>query len=272
MKDEDILAFGPWNDDKIKINFNNRIQHLNETTKKSIDTTWTKYHNIHTHSYDGTLLRLNKWETNKDILQLHLETTCFSHYIGTRNPNFTDLFQEDERANPLGLTIIPITIDQNIVISKRAASMEQNPNKLYFFGGHAEPPKSLDATINLKEESLREIVEELGIKDILYFTFIGLAYDPLFCHPELFSIAIVNTSKDDLLIQWAKAKDKHETDDIFFLPLDNIINGNNCFNYDPTWSYSIGLRFFNKSIQNRILNFFSTPLNNARTPYEFHPS
>lgn len=251
MNINDILAFGPWQ--KIDIVFNDVLVENNEKTEEHIKNIWNKHCQKKRCDYDNKLLRLNSWSNENNNLKLNINTTHYSNYIGTRDPKFKKVYPDGNRADPIGMTIIPITSDGNIIITKRSANMEQNPNKLYFCGGYSEPNFDEEGKINFMNESLREVNEELGIDKVLYFNFIGLAYDPVYCHPELFSTAILDINKDDIIDYWARAKDRDESEELLFLPVDNIENdGFYSFELEATWSYEIGTKLFTNEIINDI--------------------
>jgi hypothetical protein len=258
MHDKDILAIGPWGPDKINVMFNGTIQNHNTSFLSYIEKRWSAFCDSHPSAFNGKLLRLKSWENDNNTLRLHCETTYYSYYIGTRDPNFAENFSKEERADPLGLIIIPITKDKNVVMSKRSSAMEQNPGKLFFFGGYAEPSTLNTTSIDLKKESLREINEELGVASAVFFNFIGLAYDPEYCHPEIFSVAILDVTRDELSTRWQEARDRNETESLFFLPLDHFCNRDSMPNEDnASWSYRTALKLFNDTVLRQIRNIFN---------------
>ncbi|AOT72472.1 NUDIX hydrolase [Geosporobacter ferrireducens] len=265
MNNNDILAYGPWENDEVNIIFDNALVENDEKTKIYIKDIWSEYCKKRVKYYDSKLLRLSSWNKEDEILELYTGITYYSHYIGTRDPVFKERCLTGIRANPIGMTIIPITSDRNIVITKRSGKMEQNPNKLYFCGGYAEPKFDEKNSINLMNEALREVNEELGANEFLYFNFIGLAYDPVYCHPELFSTAVVNVTKEQIISTWSNAKDRDESEFLLFLSLDDVCNhGFNKFNIEATWSYRVGVELFTTKVVNKISDYY----NNKSEPFE----
>lgn len=249
MWKKDILLYGPWKAEDVEIIFDNTLIKNSEKANVYINDTWKLYCEKNKKHYNSRLLRLNSWNNNNGVLELNNGITYYSDYIGTRNSIFKEKFPDGNRANPIGMTVIPITIDRNVVITKRSSKMEQNPNKLYFCGGYAEPRTNKNNKVNLMEESLREVNEELGVSQFIYFNFIGLAYDPVYCHPELFSTVILNVTKDKLIELWQTSKDKDEADCLLFQSLESIHKeGFNRFKLEATWSYQIGAELFNKKV------------------------
>jgi hypothetical protein len=262
MYDKDVLAIGPWDPARVHVTFSDTMQRHNKSFLSYIENRWLTFCDSHPEAFNGKLLRLNNWNNSNNELSLHCGTTYYSHYIGTRDPDFKVHHAKEERADPLGLIVIPITKDKNVVISKRAYGMEQNPGKLFFFGGYAEPSGLHgNISIDLEKESLRETNEELGTDSVIYFRFIGLAYDPEYCHPEIFSVAILDVTRDELSTRWQKARDRNETESISFLPLAHFCNQNSIPNdNNASWSYRIGLKLFNDTVICKIRKIFDSTI------------
>lgn len=258
MSINDILAYGPWEANKVNVFFENDYVENDETTNAYINDIWDAFCKKRAKCYDSELLRLNSWNSDNDMLKINTGITLYSQYIGTRDPIFTEKCLTGNRANPIGMTIIPITSDRKIIITKRSTKMEQNPNKLYFCGGYAEPNLDKDNSINLVSEALREAREELGVNKFQYFNFIGLAYDPVYCHPELFSVFVLDITKEQILNAWSEAKDRDESEYLLFMSLDDVDkDGFKKFNEDTTWSYQIGVELFTHKVINNIARHFS---------------
>jgi hypothetical protein len=123
-----------------------------------------------------------------ETLSIEVSQTRFSQYIATRAPSFTERFSEAERADPLGMTAVIRTRDHQYVIGVRSEAADQNPGHLYFIGGFPESTSAPSTGFDLAGELRREIREETGIgsDSIRSSRLIGIAYDPEYCHPELF--------------------------------------------------------------------------------------
>lgn len=249
---EDIMCIGPWDNDQVETDFNDTEIKYSDQANTYILSKWSEYCKNRKQAYDSRQLRLISWMRDNGKLKLDTQITRYSNYIATRDPEFIKRFPNEVRADPIGLTIIPITIDGFVVASKRSARMEQNPNKLYFFGGHAEPNIGNSGTVNLKNESLREVEEELGANRFIFINFLGLSYDPVYCHPELTSTTVIDITKQSITETWRNAIDRYESDLLLFIPLNNFVD--TIPTSDTTWSFEIGRKLFTQKVLAKIGN------------------
>ncbi len=258
MIKKDILVYGPWDKEELSVIHSNRFIENNTESKQHIQNEWNTYCLKRKSSFDSILLRLNDWKNEKNRIILSTGLTKYSHYIGTRNQEFTKEYPDSFRADPIGMTIIPVTRDRKIIVSKRSRKMEQNPNKLYFIGGYAEPPINEDEAIDFVDEALREAKEEMGVDDFAQLMFIGLAYDSIYCHPELFSVAIVNVTEEELLNSWKTAKDRDESELLRSIPIEDDGRVDfQSFREEETWSYKVGAELFTESVQDKVVQLLN---------------
>ncbi|WP_245506437.1 NUDIX hydrolase [Rhizobium sp. PP-F2F-G48] len=175
------------------------------------------------------------------------EATSFSAYVATRHPGFTEAYPHAARADPLGLTAVVLTSDDQVIVTVRSLSADQNPGALYLVGGYAEPG-DIPGTVDLFQDVAREIDEELAVGDLRRAASyaIGIAYDPVFCHPELFVLTVSGSTAADILSTSAGARDRDEAAQIFACALDAFLHADGPLADRPlTWSFVEARRFLN---------------------------
>ncbi len=213
---------------------------------------WESFLARHPAAFDGTLLRLAAHRIEGGRLMINAASTSFSAYVETRHPGFADEYPQAERADPLGLTALVVTADQRVIVTKRSLTAEQNPGALYFVGGYAEP--ATGENIDLFDEAAREIAEEIAVTDLQRpesFA-IGLAYDPVFCHPELFLLTVSRSTAADILEGARHAPDRNEAAELFTSPLSDILNDEGPLVGAPrTWSFLKGQGFLQQHFRQR---------------------
>jgi 8-oxo-dGTP pyrophosphatase MutT (NUDIX family) len=182
---------GSWDFSRITSQIT-REASLSPALRSYVRVRWDEYLRKHPGAYDGRLLRLENIHLSNQTISIAVSETRFSHYIASRAPLFTDHFSETERADPLGMTAVIRTSDHQYLIGVRSEGADQNPGQLYFVGGFPEIGTSASPdNIDFAGELRREILEETGISSetITSCRLIGIAYDPEYCHPELFFLA-----------------------------------------------------------------------------------
>ncbi|WP_307146561.1 NUDIX domain-containing protein [Rhizobium tibeticum] len=225
---------------------------LKGEAKAEQEKIWSEFAAKRPPAFDGQLLRLKSFAAEEHSLTLLVERTTFSAYITTRAPEFINAFPKSGRADPLGLTVLVVSRDGKLVLTQRSLSAEQNPGAIYFIGGYAEPSK-IDGDVDLFGEAAREVKEEVGIDDLdLDRTWvIGLAYDPVYCHPELFFLAQSELSEQEIVEKSASAVDRQEAHNLYFAPLELALSqkSGNLSDLPKTWSYDRGVNFAKRHIE-----------------------
>ncbi|RWD63936.1 MAG: NUDIX hydrolase [Mesorhizobium sp.] len=213
-----------------------------EDCEKARRDNWDALVNRRPEMFDGRLLRLKSIDVGGQI-EFRCEATNFSSYILSRNPSFTTRFPRSERANPIGLTLLVATADDQVLVTQRSLQAEQNPGGLYFVGGFAEPLAD-DGAVDLFGEATRELVEEIALVEICrdQSLCIGLGYDPSFCHPELFFLVKTEIAADVVIANGARARDRHEATRIISVPMGEFLGGEATIyrNAPLTWSFKKG--------------------------------
>jgi len=169
--------------------------------------------------FDGQLVRLLDIQHNASKCIFVSEKTSYSIYTETRSPTSPFVY----KSNPLGMSVLVITADGEICISKRSTKTDQNPGAAYFFGGYVDAPQT-GLQVDFFLEVCRELSEEIDIDCIeIDRTFLlGVGYDPLFNHPEAVVITYTSLSAVEVHHRWQSARDRDETEDVVFLPLSQF--------------------------------------------------
>lgn len=211
--------------------------------QKRIDYVWSNTLERRPDQYDGSLCRLAGIEIDGTGVSLKCERTSFAQYIGTRMENSLDGF-EDARADPLGLTVLVMASDESLLVTRRAATAEQNPSSLYFVGGYLEPPKT-GSKVQLSAEAVREVKEEIGItlaESDLHL--LGIGYDNEFFHPEAFFLGFVNLSPEEIMMAARSAQDAHELDKYIFFSRQEFASLGSSKIVGSSWSFDTALSLF----------------------------
>jgi hypothetical protein len=213
---------------------------------------WSDFIRTRPSAFDGALLRLKSFAAAEGRAVIEAERTSFSAYITSRAPSFSREFPTSERADPLGLTVLLISHDNHLVVTQRILTAEQNPSGLYFVGGYAEPA-ARDGAINLFDEAGREVKEEIGAHDVDpdLSWLIGLAYDPVYCHPELFFILRSGHTAEEIVHLSRNADDRTEANGIFTYPFDAVLSGDvgQLAAFPRTWSFVRGINFARRHVE-----------------------
>lgn len=212
--------------------------HLSDPVEALRKAGWDRFLAKHPAAFDGQLLRMAEHRIEDNRLTITAQSTCFSAYVATRHAGFAEEHPQAERADPLGLTVVLVTADQQVIVTRRSLTAEQNPGALYLIGGYAEPAKGEE--IDLFDEAARELAEEVAVTDIARSSAfaIGLAYDPVYCHPELFLMASSRSTAAEILGGARHAPDRNEAAELFASPLSDILNNEDFMpGSAKTWSF-----------------------------------
>lgn len=202
-------------------------------------------------AFDGALLRMTSHKLADRHLTISASRTSFSAYVVTRPAEFAKRHGNAERANPLGLTAIVRTADDQIIVTVRSLTADQNPGALYLIGGYAEPAEQ-DGYIDLFNEAKREVEEEIAVRDIDRSTSfgIGLAYDPVFCHPELTLLMPSKSVAASILAGAENAPDRNEAFQLLACPINQFLDEDGPFAGTPkTWSFIKSRQFLREHLR-----------------------
>jgi hypothetical protein len=229
--------------------------HLSAPVEALRQATWQATVAKRPTAFDGALLRLDGHRLCEDRLRLAASRTTFSAYVATRDPHFSDDHPGEARADPLGMTAIVTTADHQAIVTRRSLTADQNPGALYFVGGYAEPRRIGD-TVDLFADVAREVAEEIAVTDLdrgaSYA--IGLAYDPLYCHPELIFLAVSASTAAAILAGAHRAPDRDEAAELTAVPISDLLEGRGGPAHAPrTWSYTTSRAFLARHLRDHPL-------------------
>jgi 8-oxo-dGTP pyrophosphatase MutT (NUDIX family) len=215
------------------------------------EQTWTDFVAAHPQAFDGPLTRLRKVTACRDQLVFDCERTSYSAYVASRKPAFLERFPGSGRADPIGMTVITLSYDRYILVSRRSFDADQNPGGLYFVGGYLEPPRG-DGQVDLAEEAARELREETGITmvDTADSWLLGVGYDKVFCHPEVTILLKIPLCRDGMLEFVPNAIDAHESSSFQTIHIDallcNGISESPIATMTTTWGFEHGRSLLHK--------------------------
>lgn len=197
--------------------------------------------------FDGTMLGLDAILVFGSSARLRCHRTSYSAYVATRDPELSFSFPRLKRANPLGLTVIAISIDQRVLVSQRSEHADQNPGQLYFIGGYASFCDGAGLN-SLIDDCLRELHEEIGLCGIARSScsILGIAFDPIHCHPEITIVVRFDQTFDEMVSNLNTAVDRHESLRVFGLPLNDVVRGilpMDVASIVQTWSFKTSTAF-----------------------------
>jgi 8-oxo-dGTP pyrophosphatase MutT (NUDIX family) len=208
--------------------------------RRRIASNWSETLARRPDQFDGSMCRLRNVEVRDGGADLNFERTSYAAYLGTRLPAALEGLAE-ERADPLGLTTLILTVDDQVLITRRSPNAEQNPNGLYFVGGYMEPPAE-DGSIPFAAEVAREVKEEVGISltaDQIWL--LGIGYDGDHCHPEAFFLAQTILTSVEVLAATQSAPDAAEAGRYLFIDRNELLRLNEDCVDSSTWSFRIGV-------------------------------
>ena len=241
-----ILAAGPWRCDQVKCFYPSQDRDRKTIDPAYINEFWRSYRVEYPLAFNGSMLKLLEIEhCSQEEFRLVVEPTTYAEYVATRSPEFDITYPESERANPIGMTIIVLSSDNKVVITRRSATVEQNPGLPYFVGGYVEPSMSGELDRIVCDNAARELEEELGVRNTDNMIIAGMAMDPYYSHPELFAITRLGLPSTEIPMTWNKAQGRHEASELLLLPVQKLLSESNesLFPEDVTWSFKVGSFF-----------------------------
>lgn len=218
---------------------------LREEVERRRQANWAAHLGRNPAAFDGSLLRLDAFHSDGAHLRIQSSRTCYSAYVATRHPDFAAEHPGCQRADPLGMTAVVLSADRQVIVTRRSLVADQNPGALYLIGGYADPPQG-DGKLDLFLEIAREIREELAVTDLVRSASfaIGLAYDPVFCHPELFFLTASQSDAGAIIAGANQAPDRNEAAKLFVCPVTAFLaNPVSLHDTPQTWSYATARAF-----------------------------
>jgi 8-oxo-dGTP pyrophosphatase MutT (NUDIX family) len=255
FSEADILAAGLWRCDQVKCSYSPEKGESESVDPAYINEFWNSYQRRYPSAFNGQMLGLIGIERcDTDALRLAVKRTSYAEYVATRDHSFPITHPRMRRANPIGITALALTSDDQVVVTRRSASAEQNPGMPYFVGGYAEPPLNEQLPDDLIcANALRELTEELGVANIDAMIAIGMAMDRVYCHPEMFVTTRLRVRASEIQESWERATGRQEASKLMFLPVAELLSTADevLFPDGVTWSFAVGT-FLLKQCRERI--------------------
>jgi len=146
----------------------------------------------------------------------------------------------------LGVSVVVITADQQLLIIKRSDQVAASPNQFDLFGGHIDPelhqtPQDGGTPVpNPFAAITLELAEELALRtaQIARLEGIGLIVNRLTSQPELIFRCLTNITADEAFHQARSAKDRQEYSHLICIPNDSEKLEKVCLKYAQDFSPS----------------------------------
>ncbi|TPK85488.1 MULTISPECIES: NUDIX domain-containing protein [unclassified Mesorhizobium] len=243
-----FLAVGCYRPDQVSAKIFGDFT-FSETAERHRQEVWQKFQKRNPGAFDGSLARLHALDATGERIDLKFQRTTFSSYVSSRDPAFVDRFPDASRSDPIGITAVALGIDGYVLVTRRSLEAEQNPGGLYFVGGYANAHD--DGPVDLFAEAERELREETGFDEVdrLGSRLLGIAYDPVHCHPEITILLRARASAGEMLKHLNKATDAAEAHSHHVLPLTSVLDGSAASRIGgpATWSFGIGSELLRKT-------------------------
>lgn len=219
-----LLTSGAFRPDQVTANVFGAFSFPDQIEKYRQET-WNRFQDSHPKAFDGSLVRLHSVIVSDGHIDLRFQRTAFSAYVTSRDPGFEGRFPNASRADPMGITIVALSNDGHVLVTKRALDAEQNPGALYFVGGYADAQDE-DGPIDLFAEAERELREETGEVEVdrSASLLLGIGYDPHYCHPEATVMLVLNIPGHEMLRHVGKAKDAREAHSFHLVTLESVVD------------------------------------------------
>ncbi|TPK81589.1 NUDIX hydrolase [Mesorhizobium sp. B2-4-13] len=219
-----FLAVGPYRPDQARATIVGDFV-FPERVEKHRQEVWKEFREQNPKAFDGSLLRLLSLDARDGRIKLMLQRTTFSSYVASREPAFADRFPSASRSDPIGITVMAMGSDKHLLITRRSFEAEQNPGGVYFIGGYADARD--DGPLDLFAEAQRELREEIGFDavDKSDSLLLGIAYDPVHCHPEATILLRAKVPAHEMLKHLDRAMDAAEADAHYVVSLESVLGG-----------------------------------------------
>lgn len=211
--------------DQVEITWSQQASTLPEDLEREISAFWQQklaQSGTNRLLYNGTLCRLIRWQCAQEMLRLELGITNYQQLLYSNHvlENIKDGDTAPFNAAALGVSIVLVSADEQILLMQRSESVGEFPGCLDVFGGHIEPEHHMTNSIPDPFKAIAaELQEEAGIRvdDVRQILCIGLLAPHVNQKPELiFSFKSVATSRK--LIRQARHTESPEIAGLLTVP------------------------------------------------------
>jgi 8-oxo-dGTP pyrophosphatase MutT (NUDIX family) len=185
-----LLAQGLWSPAQVIATTTVSSRPIIPDIEKIIAQTWTEQTSRpDSILFDGTMSRLESFQTQGPELHLNLSTTSYRIFLGT-NLYHADLAQQFGRpalANAIGMSAALLTADGQLVMGRRNNRVAYYPNRIHPFAGSLEPRD----VPNIFDGIRRELEEELRLDndDVTDLRMLAIIEDRRLFQPEFIFFA-----------------------------------------------------------------------------------
>jgi 8-oxo-dGTP pyrophosphatase MutT (NUDIX family) len=162
----EVLAVGPFLPKQIAIQYESRAIEFSPSMLDFIEREWESKIKMYPGMYNGLLYHLDKYEVQRNSIELHLSDTNYKEYIGTRNSLFQLKYGDKWLSKPLSVGMVLVTADEQCVIGVRGGSVDSYHGKYATVAGYMD--RGGDITYGLPDPHatvIRELFEETGVID-----------------------------------------------------------------------------------------------------------
>jgi len=172
-----VLFSAKFSHAQVVINWNPEKRELPLELTQQIDSFWQQ-EIVETGKnefiFNGELCRLNDWRVQKDQLTLDLGFTDYNEllYSNQFTNDIAARFGNDSLARALGVSVVLVSDDEQIILIKRSKAVGENPGDLDVLGGHIHPQENAvsgipDPFLGIKAEIKEEVHLDLKNDDPL---------------------------------------------------------------------------------------------------------
>ncbi|MFQ5412999.1 MAG: NUDIX hydrolase [Phycisphaerae bacterium] len=173
--------------------------------------------------HDGELARLVDLDRSGSRLTLVLGRTTYREFVGTNHANvgMVRIKGDAYLANPLGVSVVPVTRDGVIVLGVRSDRVAFHAGNVHPLGGMVEAAdRGDDGRYDVIGGALRELSEEIGVTtdEIVHPAVIGLIRDRAISQPELLVGVQLTLTRPEVARRFDAWPDHDEHVRLEFLP------------------------------------------------------
>ena len=221
-----VLFSARFGNAQLIINWNPEKRELPLELTNQIDSFWQR-EIIETGKnqfiFNGELCRLNDWRVQKDKLRLDLGFTDYKEllYANQFTKEVEERFGQDSLSRALGVSVVLVSDDEQIILIKRSKAVGENPGDLDVLGGHIHPEENVvsgipDPFLAIKAEIKEEVHLDLKNDDPL--DCIGLIETVATKKPELLFKATTSLTAEEII---SSASFKQSEEVAEFLTISN---------------------------------------------------
>ena len=192
-----IIERGDWREGTVTTEQVATTRRIEPEIEHLIDTAWSAASaRPGVHLFDGPMCRLETFNASANSLHLQWSLCSYRTFLGTNmsHPELFDRFGPDVLANPIGLSVLIVTFDRQLILGRRNDSVAYYPGRVHPIAGSLEPTDASPfAGIR------RELCEELNLsEEVTTLRCIGLVEDASLRQMEMIFVAEVATTADEI--------------------------------------------------------------------------